>query len=106
MKKRIIIEIEIDDIPSHEESDFIKSLAEDITNGDTAQEYYISFVEWSWSDNHLCNIMKKVDELKYQIDIWEKAAYYWEQEHSQLKHKYEPEVFAVPDTKKFSPIEG
>jgi len=54
MKKRMILEIEVDDMPEYEESDFIESLAEDITDGETAKEYYIFFAGWDWSDKTIC----------------------------------------------------
>jgi len=45
---------------------------------------------------------EEINRLKRQIDALEKVARFWEQDYTLLKNKYEPEVFAVPDTTKFS----
>ena len=56
---RITLEIDVN-LKLDELDDFIASLSEDITDGDTAQEYYITMVGWSWADNHLRDTTEKV----------------------------------------------
>jgi len=58
---RITLEIDVN-LKLDELDDFIGELSEDITDGDTSKEYYITMVDWNYNKDHFREAAEKVKE--------------------------------------------
>ena len=56
---KITIELDVSVDREEEIRDIIEALAEDITDGDTAQEYYLTMVGWGYDKDHFRGVKEK-----------------------------------------------
>jgi len=58
---RITLEIDVN-LKLDELDDFMGELSEDITDGNTAKEYYITMVDWNYDKDHFRYPKKMIKE--------------------------------------------